>query len=44
MERDPRFLEPDRTYDTDIGVQDAKFALTGIGIVIAIAILLMIFS
>jgi hypothetical protein len=31
-----------REYPEDIGIRDVKFALTGIGICVAIALLLMI--
>jgi hypothetical protein len=43
MEMDRQLVEGrDRQVDEDIGIQDVKFALTGIGICIAIALLLMI--
>ena len=45
MEMDRQLVEErDRQYPEDIGMRDVKFALTGIGIVIAIAFLLMIGS
>jgi hypothetical protein len=45
METDRPFVEErDRQYADDIGIRDVKFALTGIGMVVAVAILLMIIS
>jgi hypothetical protein len=45
MEMDRQFVE-ERSLQVseDVGVHDVKFALTGIGICIAIAILLMLVS
>jgi hypothetical protein len=45
MEPDRPFVEqPDREFSDDIGIRDVKFALTGIGTCVAIAILLMLIS
>jgi hypothetical protein len=43
METGRQFVEErDRQVSDDIGIRDVKFALTGIGICVAIALLLMI--
>jgi hypothetical protein len=43
METDRPFTEPqDRQYAEDVSIHDVKFALTGIAIGIAVAILLML--
>jgi hypothetical protein len=43
METGRQFVEErDRQVAEDIGLRDVKFALTGIGICVAIALLLMI--
>ena len=37
-------VERDQQVADDVGAHDVKFALTGISIIVAIALLLMIFS
>jgi hypothetical protein len=42
METDRPYVERTQDFSDDIGIRDVKFALTGIGICIGIAILLML--
>jgi hypothetical protein len=42
--RKESMMERDQQVAADVGAHDVKFALTGIGIIVAIALLLMIFS
>jgi hypothetical protein len=37
-------MQDDRTSVSDVGAKDLKFALTGIGICVAIALILMLVS